>query len=269
MKRLKWVEIGPVRLACANCLDALPTIEAGSVDALITDPPYSSGGFTRGDRTADPRHKYVHSGVDLVRMSFAGDNRDARSWCYWSALWLSEAYRIVARSGYALTFSDWRQLPLAADAIQAGGFVWRGIVAWDKTEAARAPHTGYFRHQCEYVVWGTKGVSVPAQHGGPWPGCFRHGVKLADKHHMTGKSTPLMMDLVKIVPPGGLVLDPFLGSGTTAVGCVQTGRRCTGVEIDPGYFAIAVKRVREAVAESRGGEGETGRGGERRRRCAS
>ena len=53
------------------------------------------------------------------------------------------------------------------------------------------------------------------------------------------------------VPVGGLVLDPFLGSGTTAVACVQTGRNFIGIEIDPGYCAIAEKRIREAQAQPR------------------
>lgn len=226
-----------------DCLAVLRSIPSGSVDAVIADPPYSSGGFTRSDRSADPTVKYVQTGVEIVRASFSGDNRDGRSWCYWMALWVSEACRIVKESGYMLIFTDWRQLPLASDALQAGGFVWRGIVPWDKTEAARAPHTGYFRHQCEYVVWGTRGVSVAASHGGPWPGYIRIGVSLADKHHMTGKPTKLMQQLVQCVPPGGTVLDPFMGSGTTGVACRLEGRKFIGIEMDRGYYDVAERRI--------------------------
>ena len=227
----------------------LPELPPDSVDALITDPPYSSGGFTRGDRTANPSTKYVQSGVAIVRESFSGDNRDGRSWCYWTALWLSECHRIVKPSGYALIFSDWRQLTLAADALQAGGFVWRGIIAWDKTEGARPPHTGYVRHQCEYIVWGTKGVSRPATHGGPFPGCFRIPVLQADKLHLTGKPTALMSELVKCVPPDGTVLDPFMGSGTTGKAAWQMGRRFIGIERDQHYFDMATARL-AAVSQS-------------------
>ena len=170
------------------------------------------------------------------------------------ALWLSECFRIVRPSGYGLIFCDWRQLPLASDALQAGGFVWRGVIAWDKTESARAPHTGYFRHQCEYVVWGTKGVSQPSDYGGPWPGYIRQVVRQNDKHHMTGKPTPLMQELVQCARPGGLVLDPFCGSGTTGVACVQTGRRFIGVELDPGYADVARGRIVSAVEQAAQGE---------------
>jgi DNA modification methylase len=48
---------------------------------------------------------------------------------------------------------------------------------------------------------------------------------------------------------GGLVLDPFMGSGTTGVACVQTGRDFIGIEIDPGYFKIAERRIKEAQAQ--------------------
>jgi site-specific DNA-methyltransferase (adenine-specific) len=231
------------RVHLGDCLDLLREIPAGTVDALITDPPYSSGGFTRGDRTADPAEKYTHSGTEIIRGSFSGDNRDGRSWCYWSALWLSEAHRALRGGGYAMVFCDWRQLPLATDAMQAGGFVWRGVVAWDKGEGARAPHTGYFRHQCEYVVWGTKGPLSPATHGGPWPGCARFPVIQADKHHLTGKPTALMRALVKVVPEQSIVLDPFAGSGSTAVGCLVERRRFLGFELDPECCRLANKRI--------------------------
>jgi len=75
--------------------------------------------------------------------------------------------------GYFLSFTDWGQLPVMTDAVQAGGIVWRGIVAWDKGGGARAPHKGYFRHQCEYVVWGTKGAIDKNNPAGPFSGCFK------------------------------------------------------------------------------------------------
>lgn len=235
--------LGPCTVFLGDCLQVLPAIAEESVDAVIADPPYSSGGFTRGDRVGDPVAKYVQTGVEVVRASFGGDNRDGRSWCYWMALWLSECHRIVRPSGYALTFCDWRQLPLATDALQSGGFVWRGIVPWDKTEAARPPHTGYFRHQCEYVVWGTRGVSAPSSWGGPWPGYVRQVVLQADKHHLTGKPTALLQALVACAPPAGLVVDPFMGSGTTGVACIRMGRRFIGIEHDPAHFATACRRI--------------------------
>jgi site-specific DNA-methyltransferase (adenine-specific) len=237
----------PYTIHHGEALAVLRTIPSESVDAVITDPPYSSGGFTRGDRTQKPSDKYQQQGTARKFGEFTGDSRDARSFAYWSALWLSECHRIVKPSGYCLTFTDWRQLPLTTDALQAGGWVWRGIITWDKTEGARAPHTGYYRHQCEYVPWGTKGVSRPADHGGPWPGLFRCPVRQSDKHHVTGKPTELMRKLVEVVPPGGTILDPFMGSGTTIVAAVSQGRRAIGIEMDPHYHQIAAERIEELI----------------------
>jgi len=58
------------------------------------------------------------------------------------------------------------------------------------------------------------------------------------------------MDKAKI-PEGATILDPFMGSGTTGVACVQTGRNFIGIEIDPDYFAIAEKRIKEAQEAAR------------------
>jgi site-specific DNA-methyltransferase (adenine-specific) len=243
-------QLGPFELGRvyqAEALAALRLLPDASVDVLLTDPPYSSGGFTQAEKNRDPSRKYVQSGTKRTHRSFSGDNRDGRSWAYWSALWLSESLRVVKPGGYALTFSDWRQLPNATDAFQAGGFIWRGIIAWDKTEGARAPHKGYFRHQCEYVVWGTKGPFGEKPTAGPFPGAFRVQVRrYSDKFHVTGKPTDLLRELVKIAPPGGIVLDPFAGSGTTVLACELEGRVGLGFELESHYVEIANGRLASA-----------------------
>ncbi|EPS5556354.1 TPA: DNA methyltransferase [Enterobacter roggenkampii] len=150
--------IGPATLYCGDSLEILRILDE-QFDAVVTDPPYSSGGMTRGDRVAKPSDKYINS---THHHEFYGDNRDARSWAFWMTQWLSQVNRLVVPGGYAMVFTDWRQLPTLTDVFQAGGFIWRGLVPWDKTLSSRAPHTGYFRHQCEYIVWG----SMPGESAG-------------------------------------------------------------------------------------------------------
>lgn len=238
---------GRVRLYLADALDVLPTIAAGSVDGLVTDPPYSSGGFTRSDKNADPHAKYVQHGTQKKWGSFSGDNRDALSMAYWCDLWMRQSIKTLRRGGYSLTFTDWRQLPLVTNVVQAAGLVWRGIIPWDKTEGSRAPHKGYFRHQCEYLVWSTLGPCLKAVGDGPYPGCFRHPVRQTDKHHMTGKPTDLMADLLRCLREGETVLDPFSGSGTTGVAAVRRGLRFIGIERDPHYFGVMVDRIKKEL----------------------
>ncbi|HCO27390.1 MAG TPA: DNA methylase [Gimesia maris] len=215
------------------------------IDALITDPPYCSGAAGSAV-TADPSKKYCHSGKTLGRPSFGGDFRDQRSFKYWCSLWISQAFNASKDSAYCLVFTDWRQLATTTDAIQAGGFCYKGLISWDKGGSARAPHKGYFRHQCEFIPWGTKGIVPRLTDRGPFAGSYSIGVKQTDKHHMTGKPTQLMQGLVQCVPVGGLAFDPFCGSGTTLVASVLEGRYAIGFEASEQYCEIAARRIEAA-----------------------
>lgn len=239
---------------------ALSRLPGATVDALITDPPYSSGGQFRGDRTQDTTTKYVQSGQALARADFAGDNRDQRSFLAWCTLWLSECLRIAKPGAVACIFTDWRQLPTVTDAVQAGGWVWRAIVPWDKTEASR-PFTfiGRPRSQCEYVVFASAGALGPRTELGVLPGFIRVGVRPGEKLHIAGKPVELMQELARFCEPGGVILDPFAGSGSTGVGALREGRRFLGCEIEPSYHQLAVDRL---AAEARGLSVEDARAGQ-------
>lgn len=233
-----------------NILRGLP---AGSVDAVITDPPYSSGAPHSAGRAAlPPSKKYgLGKGGAHKRPDFHGDNRDQRSFLLWCSMWLAECLRVSTPGAPVVVFTDWRQLPSVTDALQVAGWVWRGVAVWDKTEGAR-PQMGRFRSQCEYMVWGTNGPSDRATDKavGVLPGCFRHFVKKADRFHLTGKPTPLMEDVVKICRPDGVVLDPFAGSGTTLVAALTQGRRAVGCELSNEYGVIARGRCSSAAASA-------------------
>jgi site-specific DNA-methyltransferase (adenine-specific) len=85
-----------------------------SFDALVTDPPYCSGGTSTAARTArSAARKYVSSDsvVGHALPDFDGDNRDQRSFTLWCQMWLSEALRVIRPGGCALVFTDWRQRP--------------------------------------------------------------------------------------------------------------------------------------------------------------
>ncbi len=243
-----YFEEGGITLYHGDSLQLLPRLLPMGADALITDPPYCSGGMSAAERTRDPREKYCQDGNDCGRPSFSGDAKDQRSFGFWATLWMTECRRHVKDGGYCLVFVDWRQLPMMTDVVQAGGFVWRGVISWNKGRGARAPHKGYFRHQCEYVAWGTNGRCEKATHGGPFDGCIEESVKQTDKFHMTGKPTPLMRKLVEAVRPKGLIVDPFAGSSTTLVAAAMTGRRAIGIEQSREYCEVSAERIREALA---------------------
>ncbi|MEA9489337.1 DNA-methyltransferase [Xanthomonas campestris] len=227
------------QLLQGDALTILPTLEANSFDALITDPPYASGGLTAAARARPPSAKYCRDGGHA---DFVGDERDQRSHLKWMHLWLSECARVLKDGAPVLLFTDWRQLPLTTDALQIAGFTWRGITVWDKTEGVR-PQLGRFRNQAEYIVWGSKG-NMPLDRRAPvLPGVIRESVRKADKHHLTGKPTELMRQLVQICEAGGRVLDPFAGSGTTLVAARDEGYNWTGIELASHYLEVATKRL--------------------------
>jgi site-specific DNA-methyltransferase (adenine-specific) len=237
------------KLIEGEALAELRRLASNSVDCIATDPPYSSGGLHLRARQQSTSDKYVMRTSGADHPSFSGDSRDQRSFAYWCQLWISECLRIAKPGATMLVFSDWRQLATTIDAVQAGGWTFTGIVPWDKTEGAR-PRMGQFRAQCEYVVTATKGQIDPevAKGVGCLPGCFRFAVKKGDKFHQTGKPTALMEQLVRVCPVGGLVFDPFAGSGSTLVAAVNTGRRALGIELSPEYAEIAARRL-DAIGE--------------------
>ena len=235
----------PVSVRHGDALALLRKMPTGSVDALITDPPYSSGGMVRGDRTQSTTLKYVQSDSSNQQLEdFTGDNRDQRAYAYWCALWLGECARIVKPGGVALLFTDWRQLPSTTDALQAGGWIWRGVVPWYKP-AAR-PQAGRFSAQCEYVVWGSAGSMGIDYSLTCFPGFYQASAP-RDREHITQKPLEVMRQLVRICPKGGTVLDPFLGSGTTGVAAVLEGRAIVGFELSEHYAKVAETRIRTAV----------------------
>lgn len=226
-----------------NTLTILPLLHSGSVDAIITDPPYSSGAVMLSGKQADPAQKYQGTGTKKTYPPMPGDARDQRSFTWWMTQWLCECWRIARDGAPLLVFTDWRQLPSVTDAVQAAGFAWRGIVVWNKPSAR--PMLGEFRRDAEFIVYGCKG-RLQRHTRQCLPGVFRYPVNSAEKVHLTSKPIPLMAELMSIVPEGGTVLDPFLGGGSTALAALATGRKCIGIELSPEYARIAAERIEAA-----------------------
>lgn len=231
-----------------DSLHLLRALADESVDAVVTDPPYSSGGMVRADRMAQPVAKYQQNGYATGRYpEFHGDNRDQRGFLAWCSLWLADAWRATRPSGVLVTFSDWRMLPTITDAVQAGGWVWRGIVPWHKPDAR--PQLGRFTQSCEFAVWGSRGP-MPMDRGVPvLPGLMTAvPVRSDEREHVTEKPLSVMRELVRLAAPAGLVLDPFAGSATTGAAALLEGRRFLGFELSDEYIAIGQRRLREVDA---------------------
>ena len=233
-----------------EAIQALRDIPSGTVGAVIADPPYSSGGTFVRQRQQASTEKYVSSDSRrrLAVPGFEGESRDQRSYLAWSHLWMLEAYRILGGGHAIACFTDWRQLPVITDAVQAAGFTWRGIAVWDKTRGRPGP--GIATGQTEFIVWGTKGPNT-LRHV-HLPGILSYRIERDDHHHhQTPKPVALMARLCELAPPGSTVVDPFTGSGSLLVAASRVGRDAIGVEMASVYAEAARQRLADACAQAR------------------
>jgi len=235
-----------VQIYHGDMFDILPTLSG--IGAVITDPPYSSGGAFRGDRAMSTTAKYVRSDTQAYRPEFAGDNRDQRSFLAWCALWMNAARLASTPSAVLCSFIDWRQLPTLTDAVQAGGWTWRGLAVWDKTLKAR-PARGTFTSQAEYVVWGTNGPASFDSLGYQLPGVFACNAPGSDREHIAQKPEQVMQWVIRPAQTGAVILDPFMGSGSTLHAAKALGHRAIGIEVDERYCEIAARRCSQETLD--------------------
>lgn len=211
--------IGDCTLVLGDCRTILPT--QGGMDCVITDPPY---GIARTN----------HGGFGESRPMLANDDSQAVGqavidWCHEMELPLA---------AFASPRLPWRGK-------------WRNLICWDKGEAVAG---GGDIGKCLKLSWELIQVSRNGKlAGGRGGSVWRHVVTPQDfDNHPTEKPVALIERLLStLFPQAETVFDPFMGSGTTGVACVRTGRRFFGCEIEQRYFDIACNRIRRALQEKR------------------
>jgi DNA modification methylase len=216
---LREEQIGDCRLILGDCRAVLPVL--GPVDAVVTDPPY---GISR-DRGMGG------SGVDGFG---AGIKRNPRAYVGgWDGARPSlEAFGAILAA--APTHIIWGG-QFFADLLPAQG-KW---LFWDKCQTMPSYGDG------ELAWTSLRGDAVKQF---TYNGSGLHA-KEKSRVHPTQKPVALMRWCLGFIPQARVILDPFMGSGTTLVACAREGRAGIGIEIDPGYFATACARVAEAYRQ--------------------
>jgi site-specific DNA-methyltransferase (adenine-specific) len=138
-----------------------------------------------------------------------------------------------------IVFSDWRQIPVFTDAMQGAGWILRNISTWWKPGVRI--QKGRFSSSAEFVLYGTNGPALPGNLS-PQNVFSCRTIVGKNKNHIAEKPTEVMRWVLGVVP-GGMVLDPFCGSGSTLVAAVRFGRHYIGCELNPDYVAMAKKRI--------------------------
>jgi len=220
-----------VRIIHGDCLDELRKIPNGSVDAIVSDPPF--GVDDQPHRRADG------SRLDKI----AGDAAPP--------IWfLPQAYRVLKYGGAMLIFVRYDVEATWRWGIRLAGFRPRAQIVWDKVNHGMGDARGDWAPRHENIVFATKGRFV---FPGKRPSTVLRHKRLNGREHPHEKPIALMADLTAAVTsPGDLVLDPFLGSGATACAAYQLGRRFVGIELEAKYIALAERRLEELVREREG-----------------
>lgn len=189
------------------------------------------------------REKYSHKHASSPYCNFLGEMMTSRTWSWWMASILREAARVCRDGSPVAVFCDWRQIPNLIDAFGLGEVSVRGVAVWHKTN--NKPRRGAFGRQPEFVVWGSKGRLAPGRIGDVCLPSVWSTAIVSEKHryHLTQKPVSLMREIVKIVEPGGMILDPFAGSGTTLIAAVLEGRKAIGIEYSKEIAEVARQRI--------------------------
>jgi adenine-specific DNA-methyltransferase len=203
------------RLIHGDCVDVMGRMDAASVDLIVTDPPYLVRYQSRDGRTVpnDDNHR-----------------------------WLEPAFRQMARvlkpDRFCISFYGWHKVDLFMNAWRKAGLMPVGHFTFNKPYASSTA----FNHSChENAYLLAKGR--PAKPARPIRDTL--GWKYTENRlHPTQKPVEVLATLIETFSPlGGIVLDPFAGSGSTAIAALNTKRRYVGIELDAGYHAIAQNRL--------------------------
>jgi DNA modification methylase len=226
-------QIGRATLYLGDCRSVMRDL--APVDHVISDPPYEAvmqnkwGVLSRNAPSSHVRHEEIgFDAIDHMR---------------------EEVTRLIVNSctGWAVLFCMAEGVRAWRDAIEETGAKYKRAMVWVKPDAmpqfnGQGPSTG---HEMMVSAWCGKGHS--SWNGGGRTGVFTYNKNTPDSVHPTQKPLPLMKKLVGLFSnEGQTVLDPFMGSGTTGVACVQLGRSFIGIEQDEAHFAAACKRIDEA-----------------------
>jgi site-specific DNA-methyltransferase (adenine-specific) len=219
------IETDQYTLYLADCLDVLPTLEG--VDAVVTDPPFnvvnrSSSGLRNLDRkSADSLPVDASSLAASIASVVSGS-----AYVFCGTEQVSDLRRAFVDAGMSTRQGVWEKTNPSP---MNGERLWLSSV--ELCVFARHPKAP-FNEFCASPVW--RGPTEPRG------------------DHPTAKPDWLMRRLISAsCAPNSLILDPFMGSGTTGVAAIELGHRFVGIEIDEDYFSIAAKRIAHAASQRR------------------
>ena len=216
-----------MNLMQGDCLERMKEIPDGSVDMVLTDPPYGMD-FQSNRRVATKKFDKIANDDSLG----------------WLDVFFRECERVMANDTAIYCFCSWHKIDIFKPAFERY-FKLKNLCVWVKNNHGSGDLKGAYAPKHEFILYGHKGRSLFREKR--TPDVFEYPKVPSSKLvHPTEKNINMLETFVRNnTDQGGAVLDPFMGSGTTGVACANTGRNFIGIELDPDYFAIAEKRIQK------------------------
>ncbi|MDN7145281.1 DNA methyltransferase [Liquorilactobacillus mali] len=213
-----------INLQQGDCLELMKNIPDESVDMVLTDPPYGMAFQSR----------YRTSMYEKIK----GDqNLD------WLDDFVEEIFRVSKNNTAHYMFCSYHHIDIFKQAIQKR-FNVKNIITWVKNNTSMGDLKGDFAPKTEFIIFFQKGRRLI--NGKRDSNVFEYN-KTRNELHPTQKPVDMVEYMLsKFSDEGGVILDPFMGSGTTGVAATNLDRSFIGYEIDEDYFKIAEQRISEA-----------------------
>jgi DNA modification methylase len=223
--------IGGCELYLADCIEILPRL--GAVNAVITDPPY-----TLSTASSGTKNTFL---ADITNTAY-----------FFADILKKEAGLLTGGGGVIWQFCNWKTLPALQKAAFDNDMKIESVLVWDKGLLGAGSLAGLRPCYELAVLICVNGGKIENR---SLPDLWKVQWKSNRAYHPAEKPVALMEKIIKETS-GGIILDPFMGSGTTGVACVRQGRRFIGVELERRYFDIACRRIKEAVFAEEARQGE-------------
>jgi site-specific DNA-methyltransferase (adenine-specific) len=210
----------------SDCMEILKNMEKGSVDCVITDPPYGMG-FQSNRAKDGPRYEKIVNDEKLF------------------VDWIPLVYDLLKTGGGLISFCNWQTSCEWKKEFENVGFEIKSQVIWDRKWWGTGDLAGSFAPQHDVIWYATKGRRTFVNGRPKSVLTHQRPAPNQDFGHPTCKPVSLMEDLILGIDDGsdGIILDPFLGSGSTGVAAVKNNRKFIGIELEKNYFDIAKNRI--------------------------
>jgi DNA modification methylase len=219
-----------VTLYQGDCREVLPDVGDG-FDCVVTDPPYSSGGFQEAGKASGSIGTRASDTIALDNLSTRGYERLMR-----------EVLRHCNQADEVYVFTDWRMWINTFDAVEGAGWRVRNMLVWDKQQMGMGLP---WRNQHELIAYG-KRTSAKMLDGKR--GNVLKARRSGNVNHPTEKPLGLMSQIISNTN-ASVICDPFAGSGTTLVAAKALGRRAIGIEAEARYCETIANRLSQDVLD--------------------